>query len=137
MKNTAQILILLLCLIAPHAHAGKGTMIQKSQLQEMFENIRAKTKWNIDGKMVWGYFFTGPSEKVLMEPSQDLLKMGYKVVNIYPADDNSKYWLHVEKIEAHSVESLHNRNSELNQFASKYKAVEYDGMDVGPVNNEK
>ena len=112
-------------------------MIEKSQLQEMFENIRAKTNWNIGGNMVWGYFFTGPNAKALDAPSKELLKMGYMVISVYPADDNSTYWLHVEKIETHSVESLFQRNSELGRLASKYKAVEYDGMDVGPVTKEK
>ncbi len=108
-------------------------MIEKSQLQEMFDDIREKTKWNIDGNMVWGYFFTGENEAALEAPSKELSKMGYKVVAIYPADDNSMYWLHVERIETHTVQSLFQRNSELYRFASKFNEIKYDGMDVGPV----
>ncbi|HQS58102.1 MAG: hypothetical protein B7Y56_04045 [Gallionellales bacterium 35-53-114] len=111
-------------------------MIEKAQLQDMFDNIRTRTKWNIYGNMVWGYFFTGKNEKVLEAPSKELSKMGYKVVAIYPADDNSAYWLHIEKIETHTVQSLYQRNSELYRFASKHKGVEYDGMDVGHVDQK-
>lgn len=134
MRNTSRLLLLLLlCFVALPSYAEKDSMIEKSQLQEMFDNIRAKTKWNIDGNMVWGYFFTGENEAVLDAPSKELSKMGYKVVAIYPADDKSMYWLHVEKIETHTVQSLFQRNSELYRFASKFNEVEYDGMDVGPV----
>ena len=31
--------------------------IPRSDLEQMFEGIRAQTKWNIDGDMLWGYFF--------------------------------------------------------------------------------
>jgi glutathionylspermidine synthase len=134
MRNSFRLLLLLLlCFVALPTYAGKDSMIEKSQLQEMFDNIRAKTKWNIDGNMVWGYFFTAENEAALEAPSKELSKMGYKVVAIYPSDDKSMFWLHVEKIETHTVQSLFQRNSELYRFASRFDEVEYDGMDVGPV----
>ena len=45
---------------------------------------------------------------------------------------NAFFWLHVEKVETHSPESLNKRNGELDRFASAFPSVEYDGMDVGP-----
>jgi len=127
---------LLLCFITQPVNAEQQ-MIPKSKLQEMFNNIRVKTKWNMDKDMVWGYFFTSASQDALDKPSKELASLGYKVVAIYPSDDKSIYWLHVERIETHSVDSLYKRNAELYQFASKYNSVQYDGMDVGPVGLSK
>ena len=43
------------------------------------------------------------------------------------------WWLHVEKIEVHSVASLDARNQVLYRSADEQGLDAYDGMDVGPV----
>lgn len=111
-------------------------MNEKQQIQEMFKGIRSQTKWNIDGDMLWGYFFVGPDAKSLEAPCRELAKMGYRFVSIYPAEEKLIYWLHVEKVETHSVDSLYQRGIELRRLASKYESVKYDGMDVGPAKQE-
>src|SRR5262245_44562354 len=42
-------------------------------------------------------------------------------------------FLHVEKTETHSPESLNARNMEFYEFAYKHSLDSYDGMDVGPI----
>ena len=39
----------------------RATMIELSQLEEMFANIKADAKWNMNEPMLWGYFFTDQS----------------------------------------------------------------------------
>ncbi len=56
---------------------------------------------------------------------------GYRIVEICEDDDEPLYWLHVERVEAHSVDSLHERNLSFHRLAEKLGLESYDGMDVG------
>ncbi len=111
--------------------------ISKDSLETMFANIREKSKWNMDRDMLWGYFFTDENPKALEKAAEQLKALGYTYVDLYQAEDDEEplnyYWLHVEKVETHSVDTLHQRNMELYDFADKLKLKSYDGMDVGPV----
>jgi hypothetical protein len=107
-------------------------MITFVQLEDMFQNMRAKTKWNIDGDLLWGYFFADPEPQKLRSLSDELTKAGYRYVDLHLARNGSTHVLHVEKIETHTPQSLHQRNMELYRLAEKYGITSYDGMDVGP-----
>jgi len=112
-------------------------MIELSQLEEMFQGIRRDSDWNIDGPMVWGYFFTDESPDRLSALRERLEKDGYRFVEMFEADVDEGvdpyYFLHVEKVETHSVSSLHIRNAELYALVDELDVGAYDGMDVGPV----
>ena len=112
-------------------------MIELAALEEMFQSIRQDAKWNIDGPMLWGYFFTGKSAERLNAIKSRLERDGYRFVEIFDADVDEGVepyqFLHVERVEVHSVASLHQRNSELYALADEYQVGDYDGMDVGPV----
>ncbi len=115
-----------------------GKTITPDSLVEMFQNMENETNWNISGEMLWGYFFTHHEPIKLEQAASILTKQGYKVVDIYLSDkeepsEPDMYWLHVEKIEIHSPESLDKRNDELYIFANEIELDSYDGMDVGPV----
>jgi hypothetical protein len=112
---------------------GNSRMITPQALGEMFGNMRAKTKWNIDGDLLWGYFFFDRRQEKLRLLGQELQKSGYRLVNLYPSDDRSTYVLHVEKIEHHTPQTLHARNQEFYRLAEQNGIDSYDGMDVGPV----
>ena len=111
--------------------------IPRSQLQEMFDNIATKTKWNMNGDMLWGYFFTDANRASLEAASKKLEAQGYRFVDLFQPEDDGKalpyFFLHVERVETHSVDSLYNRNTELEAFARENGLDTYDGMDVGPV----
>lgn len=111
--------------------------IDRSVLEEMFADIRANTTWPIDGEMVWGYFFTDKDEAKLERAAQELEARGYRYVGILrpDADDGEQdtFYLHVERIESHTVDTLHRRNMELYELAESLGLETYDGMDVGPV----
>ena len=122
-------------------------MIQLEALQEMFTNMRADTEWDVDGPLLWGFFFTDRVEAKLRAVLPALEKQGYRLVEIFvsevdvddakagaKADEKAAYFtLHVEKIETHSAASLYERNLQLHAFAELYRLNSYDGMDVGPI----
>lgn len=106
--------------------------IQLSQLQGMFADMRAKTKWNLDGPMLSGYFFFDPEPKKLELAASELRTLGYRFVNLQQVAGRQTFRLHVERVEVHSPESLNARNNEFYALARKYSLASYDGMDVGP-----
>jgi hypothetical protein len=87
----------------------------------------------VEGKLLWGYFFTDPDPRKLQPVADHLTKLGYHFVSIYPTDDKTTFLLHVEKIEHHTPESLNERNVEFDKLAEQFHLESYDGMDVGPV----
>lgn len=111
-------------------------MITLESLEEMFTNIKAKTKWNVDGELLWGYFFTDHNPEKFGPLRMHLEGHGYRYVTILQpegAEDKGIYFLHVERIEHHTPQSLHQRNQEFYHLAEKFGVETYDGMDVGEV----
>jgi hypothetical protein len=113
-------------------HTKKSAMTLQ-QMEQMFANMRAETKWNVDGDLLWGYFFTDRDTNKLQRAAQRLTASGYRLVQIYPTDDRSTCFLHVERIEKHTPQTLYARNREFERLASELGLESYDGMDVGPV----
>jgi hypothetical protein len=107
--------------------------ITLDQLQVMFSNMRLKAGWGTDADLLWGYFFTDRDAQKLKPVAEHLALLGYRVVNIYPTDDRTTNFLHVEKVEHHTPLSLHKRNGEFYDLAARFGLESYDGMDVGPV----
>jgi len=113
-------------------------MITLEALEEMFANIRIDSPgWNLDGVLLWGYFFTDHERQRLEKAARVLEKKGYQVVGILDPspdnDDQGLMFLHVEKVEHHTPRTLHARNAELYALAEALGVETYDGMDVGPV----
>ncbi len=118
------------------ALAREKFVISIEQLQKMFTNMRTNpgsNKWNVDGPLLWGYFFTDPNFEKLKLVADALSSKGYRFVSIYPTDDKSTFFLHVEKVEHHTPESLNIRNIEFDDLADRFNLESYDGMDVGLV----
>ena len=77
-------------------------MISIEALESMFDNIRQDAPWNIDGPMLWGYFFKHGADTKLRELVPALEAQGYRLVDICThtgeADqEGAAYFLHVEK----------------------------------------
>lgn len=117
--------------VKPRSH------IPREQLKQIFDGIRLQTKWNMDGEMLWGYFFVDREPERLKRLQQQLETTGYRFVDLHEVEkEGSKtgdFMLHVERVETHDVDSLDTRNGELDALAAEYGVREYDGMDVGPV----
>ena len=110
------------------------------QLQKLFTDLRTETTWDVDGEMLWGYFFLAPDPDKLMAAGGALAEQGYEIVGVFENDEDEgeeySHVLHVERVETHTPESLHARNQELDAFATQYGLSAYDGMDVNPVDGE-
>jgi hypothetical protein len=105
--------------------------ITLEQLETMFADMRARAPWNVDGPLLWGYFFYDRNPQKLEKAAAELSQERYRVVSIEKVNSNVLYRLHVEKVETHSPSSLHARNQALYLFAEKHGLASYDGMDVG------
>jgi hypothetical protein len=89
----------------------------REELEAMFANIGQKTQWDMSKNMLWGYFFTHGSRNELDAAASELSRKGYRIVNVYLADKRDSdvpvlWWLHVERIETHTIESLLKQNVE-------------------------
>ncbi|WP_152564501.1 ribonuclease E inhibitor RraB [Neorhizobium vignae] len=113
--------------------------IPRAQLEEMFAGIQAQTTWNINGNMLWGYFFTSRGKSELEKIAVVLKRNGYRLVEIREREPKApqaaaEWQLHVERVERHTVDTLYTRNGAFESLAKDHKDVIYDGMDVGPAN---
>jgi hypothetical protein len=107
-------------------------VIDRARVADLFDLIRAD---GVDPHqdLLWGYFFTDSDAEKLKAAARDLEMLGYRFVEIYPAgDDDSRLVLHVERVEQHEVDSLHELNQSFYKLAAAYGLASYDGMDVGP-----
>jgi len=111
-------------------------MITRELISDLFESTRAKARWSIDDACLWGYFFTDTDRSKLLRAGADLEARGFRVVGIMDStqdgEDPEALFLHVERVERHTVDSLLALNAELYAFAEKHDLGSYDGMDVGP-----
>lgn len=108
------------------------------QLEEMFDNMKTNSKWDTTKPMLWGYFFTNNEPKLLEKARNELVKLGYRFVDIHKSepdesDQNDLWWLHVEKEEVLTPKSLDKINDEMYILADRLGLESYDGMDVGPI----
>lgn len=113
-------------------------MITHEQLVEMFDNMARETPWDLRKPLVWGYFFTHHARHALEAVVPLLQDQGYRVIALYLEDKENRndpdlWWLHVEKTEVHTPDSLHERNQALYRFAREHGLDAYDGMDVGAI----
>lgn len=111
-------------------------MITKEQMVELFDDMKQNAPWDLAKPLLWGYFFAD-ADKAKLEQAAKLLKAkGYQVVGIYDSKQESEtpalWWLHIEKVEKHTVDTLDARNQEFYKFAEEQQLESYDGMDVGP-----
>ncbi len=109
-------------------------MIEREMLVDMFESMH-DNGIDTDQSLLWGYFFADRDPSKLEGVVPKLEKSGYQFVDIFEADDDGArepcYFLHVEMVEKHSVDSLDRRNRDLHAFAEQSGLGSYDGMDVG------
>lgn len=116
-------------------------MITREALESFFDETRGlrdrgEAQFNIDETCRWSFFFVDP-DPVRLEPVADhLASMGYEVKGMLEPEEESEnpvWFLRADRIERHTVETLHRRNAELYAIAAQFEVEDYDGMDVGAV----
>jgi len=103
-------------------------MISIEKIEEMYSNMKSNGV-DITSDFLYGYFFISKKKDNLKKAVPDLEAMTYKFVEIYQSDDNN-WWLHVERVESHSTQTLFELNKKFYAIADKFK-IEYDGFDLG------
>lgn len=107
-----------------------------AMVEDLFAKMRADGSMDVDGELLWGYFFTDPDKAKLRPAAQELERLGYRFVSLYVTADKGTHFLHVERIERHTPQSLHEANQAFQALAERHGLQAYDGMDVGPVEAE-
>lgn len=112
-------------------------MMTKEEVAELFADMKKNAPWDSSKPLLWGYFFADPSRDKLAAAAPLFKAKGYQIVGIYDAKPQEPgapalCWLHIEKVEKHTADSLHARNQEFYRFAEEQQIETYDGMDVGP-----
>jgi hypothetical protein len=113
-------------------------MIEREMLEQMFANMAEQGVVDMNEPLLWGFFFTNATESPLRAAVPALQERGYEFVDVWQTEkddpeDEDLWWLHVQRVEVHSVDSLFARNEQLYEFAARHGLDTYDGMDVGPV----
>jgi hypothetical protein len=84
--------------------------------------------------LLWGYFFTHEDPALLERARPVLEKLGYRFVAITNREGRGDTkFLHVERVETHTVATLFARYKELSSLALKHHLDSFDGFDVGNV----
>ncbi len=113
-------------------------MITKETIIEFFNDLKSKEDFNTEAELLWGYFFLDKDTEKLKELSEKLEKDNYRFVEFFEAEklnkkDPQEYYLHLEKIEHHTIDSLNERNQYLYKIAEEMNVSLYDGFDVGNI----
>jgi hypothetical protein len=97
----------------------------------VFDRVRSSTDWNLEGDLLWGYFFTSGSKAPLVLLSWVLPLFGYRTVDFTLQEDGKLWWLHSEHIQTNSLESISLRDVRFNRLAGFLFNSDFDGWDVG------
>lgn len=113
-------------------------MITKETIIDFFRNIEEGKDFDTSGKLLWSYYFLDRDSNKLKAFSLVLEKLGMRFKDIFEAekehlDDETEYFLQMERIEHHDVDSLDELNSALYRLAEESSIEYYDGFDVGNI----
>jgi len=130
MKHTiiGFVILFLLTSCNNNSQEKKKAMITIEKIEEMYSNMKSNGV-DITADFLYGYFFVSNKKELLEKAVPDLEAMTFKYVGIYQSDDKN-WWLHVERVETHTAQTLFDLNKKLYAIADKYK-IEYDGFDLG------
>jgi regulator of RNase E activity RraB len=115
------------------------TESQLEGIREIFNTAKTEDKWNLEGEMLYSFYFVDESIEKLEKLGLHLEKEGYDFVDIFELGDEEteestgEYLLHIDKIEIHTPETLAQRNVEFQKLSEEYELSSYDGWEFGEV----
>lgn len=107
-------------------------VISREQVDHMFARIHRTTNWDTSGDLLWSYYFLDEDTNRLQAVANQLAGEGFSMVSIRRHGNSDAYVLHMERVEAHTPDTLYERNVHLERVARQHRLA-YDGMDVGLV----
>ncbi len=112
---------------------------QLEGIREIFNTARTEDKWNLEGDMLYSYYFVDTDVDKLEKLGLELENKGYDFLDIFELGDEDsgestgEYLLHIDKEEIHTPESLAQRNVEFQTLATENEIGSYDGWEFGEV----
>ncbi len=110
--------------------------IARDVIEKLFKDMRKDKSIDVNGPLLWGYFFNDPDVDKLETSAKELETLGYEYVGIYSNEEETDFALHVQKVETHTIDSLMALNETFYAFAKAHNIEAYDGMDVGRVEQD-
>jgi len=117
MRAIAALLALLGVTGSATAQGDSPFRIEK--VQGAFEQMRKTSGFDITKPLQWGFFFVSADRTSLQPVRSDLTREGYQFIG-ERQDEKGTFWLELARLEIHTPESLHKRNTELFARAKKY-----------------
>lgn len=121
----------------------RNTESQLDGIREIFEDAKREDNWNLEGEMLYSFYWVDKSVDKLEKLGLFLEKEGYDFVDIFELGDEEsgestgEYLLHIDKVEKHTPESLAERNVEFQKLADEYELETYDGWEFGEVGDDE
>jgi len=112
---------------------------QLDGIKEIFETAKIEDSWDLDGEMLYSYYFVDTDADKLEELGLELEEKGYEFLGIFELGEEDseeptgEYLLHIDKVEIHTPDSLAVRNVEFSKLAAEREIDSYDGWEFGEV----
>lgn len=113
------------------------TESQIEGIKEIFELAEKEDGWDLNGELLFSYYFVDKSVEKLEKLGEYLAGEKYDFIDIFELGDEEtgestgEYLLHIDKVETHTPESLAERNVEFQKLADQYEIESYDGWEFG------
>lgn len=100
----------------------------EKNIKKFFNETAKENNLNLNNKLSWGFYFSHKQSDNLQEAKNLLDPNRYSSSEII--FENKTYYLCVEEINVHNVDSLYNRCKEFQTLAEKLHINSFDGFDV-------
>jgi hypothetical protein len=111
--------------------------ISREDVDGIFAQLREE-EIDPESELVWSFSFSDASEAKLEAAATQLEAMGYRKAKIIEHPDaGGLSWLHMERTERHTPESLHQRNCELYRLAAELGLRSYEGAEARRAGSSK
>lgn len=111
-------------------------------IEQIFAEARREDNWNTDEPMLYSFYFVDKDVDKLEKLGHKLEADGYDFIDIFELGDEEtkkstgEYLLHIDKVEAHTAESLAQRNVDFQKLADEFEIETYDGWEFGEIGDD-
>ena len=103
-------------------------MYTKDYIEDYFFQIILNSELCPKVNLSWGYYFSHNDLESLETAKEILISKGYDFAEII--QEEKEFFLHIEKIEIHTIDSLYKRCTELKTLTLELQIKSFDGFDV-------
>ena len=110
---------------------------QLKEIKEIFADAAREEGWEVEGEMLYSYYFVDTSIEKLEKLGLQLEKEDYDFINIFELGDDEtgeptgEYLLHLDKTEKNTPETLIDKIEQFEKLAVEYEIDSFDGWEFG------